>query len=89
MKATSRCRLAARSLAGPLLFTDSDVWAYYRLATLPMDYRSTSEAEQLAAGLAVGLAGLAGSHIQLIALPCRYPVDAWARRLHRRVYRAE
>lgn len=87
VKGTKTTRLAARALAGPLVFTDTDVWAYYQLATIPLDYRSERETERLAAGLAVGLDGLAGSEIHLLAIPCHYPVQAWANQLDSSVYR--
>lgn len=86
VRGTAPSRLAAQALAGPLLFTDSDVWAYFRLAPIPLDYRSPGEAEGLANDVAVGLAGLAGCQVQLLAVPCHYPVEEWAEQLDASVY---
>lgn len=83
----SQSRLAARAIDGPVVVSRDSAWAYYRLATVPYEYRTPAEAEDLARGIAVALAGLRDTHIHLVQAPRSYAVDQWADALDRSVHR--
>ena len=80
-------RLRARAIDGSLLYTDTHVWAWWRLPLTHLDYLTEGEQEHGAIAAASTWAGLAGHEVHVLTAAVPRDPDGWARTVADDAYR--
>jgi hypothetical protein len=77
-------RLCVRYLDDTVLLTDVDAWAYLRLPTISVEFRTAEEWDRQIVSQAHGLAGLTDTEIHLKTVFREYDIAEWAQQLDMR-----
>jgi hypothetical protein len=75
--------LALREIDGNLAFTDTAVWAWFRVPAQTWAFRSEMQRVSLILGAGDAVSALAGHRLHLRVTTRPYPAAEWARRLDR------
>lgn len=71
-------RMAARAIDDNRLYTERDVWAWWRLPAVHLDYLTIGQQEQAARTAMIGWAGLAGYDLHIVTMNVPTDPHAWA-----------
>jgi AAA-like domain len=82
-----RTRLAARFLDpdGILELSRTEAWAWFQLPTVPYEFLTEEERDQLAISVMLGMAGIRDTDCHLLVVHRDYPTHQWVGDLHANV----